>query len=239
MFDFSDRVAVVTGASGAIGGVMARRLYEAGASLALVDRSIERLPALWPESDSDARRLSFHACDLADTAAVARCMEEIVQRFGRIDHLFNIAGTYRGGESVEEASDETWKLLWEANFLSALNCCRAATPGMRRSDSGSIVNVGSRASLAGGAGAAAYSVAKTAVVRLTESLAAELKRDGVRVNAVLPETLDTPANRNAMPDADPRAWVDPQALADAMLFLASPLARAVTGVALPVFGLGG
>jgi NAD(P)-dependent dehydrogenase (short-subunit alcohol dehydrogenase family) len=239
MYDFSDKVAVVTGASGAIGGVMARRLYEAGASLALVDRSIERLPALWPEADSGDRRLSFHGCDLADAAAVARCTEEIVERFGQIDHLFNIAGTYRGGESVEEASDETWKLLWEANFLSALNCCRAVTPGMRRRGTGSIVNVGSKASLAGGAGAAAYSVAKTAVVRLTESLAAELKRDGVRVNAVLPETLDTPANRNAMPDSDPRAWVDPQALADAMLFLASPLARAVTGVALPVFGLGG
>lgn len=239
MFDFSDKVAVVTGASGALGGVVSRRLFAAGASLALVDRSDERLPALWPEADGAAAdRLSFHACDLADARAVAFCAEEIAARFGRIDLLFNIAGAYRGGETIEEAPDSTWTMLWEANFLSALHLCRAVAPGMRHRGSGAIVNVGSKASLGGDAGAAAYSVAKTAVVRLTESLAAELKSDGVRVNAVLPGTLDTPANRHAMPEADPHAWVDPQALADAMLFLASPLARAVTGVALPVFGLG-
>ena len=110
---------------------------------------------------------------------------------------------------------------------------------MRRQGAGAIVNVGSKASLGGDAGAAPYSIAKTAVVRLTESLAAEVKVDGVRVNAVLPGTIDTPANRRAMADSDPRAWVEPEALADAMFFLASPQARAVTGVALPVFGLGG
>ncbi len=239
MFDFSDRVAVVTGASGALGGVVARRLYKAGASLALLDRGIDRLPALWPEAESEPDRLAFFACDLADAEAVPECVAEIVARYGRIDHLFNIAGAYRGGETIEEAPDATWSLLWEANFLSALHLCRAVVPGMRRRGTGSIINVGSKASLGGDAGAAAYSVSKTAVVRLTESLAAEVKEDGVRVNAVLPGTLDTPANRHAMPEADPRVWVDPQALADAMLFLASPLARAVTGVALPVFGLGG
>lgn len=236
MFDFSDRVAVVTGASGALGGIVARRLYAAGASLALVDRDIARLQALWPEGDAAADRLSFHASDLADADGVTRSAAEILERFGRIDLLFNIAGAYRGGETVEETPDSTWSMLWEANFLSVLHCCRAVAPAMRRHGHGAMVNVGSRAALGGDAGAAAYSVAKTAVVRLTESLAAELGREGVRVNAVLPGTLDTPANRHAMPDADPNQWVDPQALADAMLFLASPLARAVNGVALPVFG---
>lgn len=236
MFDFSDRVAVVTGASGALGGIVARRLYAAGASLALVDRDIARLQALWPEGDAAADRLSFHASDLADADGVTRSAAEILERFGRIDLLFNIAGAYRGGETVEETPDSTWAMLWEANFLSVLHFCRAVAPAMRRHGHGAMVNVGSRAALGGDAGAAAYSVAKTAVVRLTESLAAELGREGVRVNAVLPGTLDTPANRHAMPDADPNQWVDPQALADAMLFLASPLARAVNGVALPVFG---
>lgn len=238
MLDFSDKVAVVTGASGALGGVVARRLFAAGARLALVDRGIDRLPALWPEAEGEPERLAFFACDLAQHAAVARCAEEIAARFGHIDHLFNIAGAYRGGETIEEAPDAIWTMLWEANFLSALHLCRAVVPGMRQRGSGSIVNVGSRASLGGDAGAAPYSIAKTAVVRLTESLAAEVREHGVRVNAVLPGTLDTPANRHAMPEADPRAWVDPLALADAMLFLASPQARAVTGVALPVFGLG-
>lgn len=242
MFDFSDKVAVVTGASGALGGVVARRLFDTGARLALVDRETGRLPALWPEAEADAgaaARLGFHACDLADAPAVSRLIEEIRARFGRIDLLFNIAGAYRGGETIEEAADDSWKLLWEANFLSALHLCRGVAPLMRHQGGGAIVNVGSKAALVGDAGAAPYSIAKTAVVRLTESLAAEVKRDGVRVNAVLPGTIDTPANRRAMPDSDPRAWVEPEALADAMLFLASPQARAVTGVALPVFGLGG
>jgi NAD(P)-dependent dehydrogenase (short-subunit alcohol dehydrogenase family) len=238
MLEFADKIAVVTGASGALGGIVARRLFAGGAALALLDRGTERLPALWPEASSESGRLDFHACDLADAEAVLATVAAIEDRFGRIDHVFNIAGAYRGGETVEEASEESWKMLWESNFLSALHVCRAVTPLMRRRGAGSIVNVGSKASLAGDAGAAPYSIAKTAVVRLTESLAAEVKRDGVRVNAVLPGTIDTPANRNAMPGVDPRSWVAPEALADAMLFLASPAARAVTGVALPVFGLG-
>ena len=218
---------------------MIDRLFEAGASLALIDRDIARLPTLWPEADSARERLAFFACDLADAAAVSRAVAAITDRYRQIDHVFNIAGAYRGGETIEEAPDESWRMLWEANFLSALHVCRAVVPGMRHRGKGTIVNVGSKASLSGDAGAAAYSIAKTAVVRLTESLAAEVKREGVRVNAVLPGTIDTPANRHAMPDADPRSWVEPEALADAMLFLASPGARAVTGVALPVFGLGG
>lgn len=241
MLEFSDKVAVVTGASGALGAIVGRRLFGAGARLALIDREAGRLPVLWPEAETDgeaASRLAFHTCDLADGPAVSQTVVEILDRFGRIDLLFNIAGAYRGGESIEEASDETWRVLWEANFLSALHVCRAVAPLMRRQGNGAIVNVGSKASLEGDAGAAPYSISKTAVVRLTESLAAELKNHGVRVNAVLPGTIDTPANRHAMPDADSRDWVDPQALVDAMFFLASPQARAVTGVALPVFGLG-
>ena len=160
----------------------------------------------------------------------------IVERFGRIDQLYNVAGAWRGGGNVEATSDEDWDFLWRANFVSARNVCRATLPRMKAAGGGAIVNVGSQASLAGGAGAAAYSVAKSAVLRLTESIAAEGGGSGVRANAVLPGTIDTPANRRAMPDADPKQWVEPEALADAMLFLASDAARAVTGAALPVAG---
>jgi len=128
--------------------------------------------------------------------------------------------------------------MWEANFRSVLQVCRAVVPVLKRQGEGTIVNVGSRGALRGDAGVAAYSVAKAAVVRLTESLAAECKHHGVRVNCVLPGTIDTAANRAAMPDADVSTWVEPEALVDAMLFLASPAARAVHGVALPVYGLG-
>lgn len=239
MFDFTGRVALVTGASGALGGVVARRLLDAGGRVALVDRGgHERLAERFPELGDAPERAAAFACDLADDAAVARTVAEVVARLGGLDHLFNVAGAYRGGDDVEATADETWKLLWEANFVSTLHVCRAALPRFKAQGSGTIVNVGSKASLAGGAGAAAYSVAKTAVLRLTESLAEEGKAHGVRANLVLPGTIDTPANRRAMPDADPALWVEPEALADVLLFLASPYARAVTGASVPVFGRG-
>ena len=239
MFDFRDRVAMVAGASGALGGALVGRLVAAGARVAAVDRDPERLAAgLRAAGLEPGERLSAHGADLADAAAVAELVAGVVARHGRLDHLFNVAGTFGMAESVEATSEELWARLWNANFVATLNACRAAAPWMKRQGAGTIVNVGSRASLHGDAGVAAYSIAKTAVVRLTESLAAEGKGQGVRVNCVLPHTLDTPANRAAMPDADPSTWVELDALVDALLFLSSPAARAIHGAAIPVFGLG-
>ena len=238
MFEFHGRVVLVTGAGGALGGVVARRLLDAGARVALFDRQSDRPPSAIPEIASEPGRAAYFACDLADAAAVAASVGEALARFGRLDAVLNIAGAWRPGGDVESTTEEAWRQLWEANFVSALNVCRAALPILKRQGSGAIVNVGSKASLAGGAGASAYSVAKTAVLRLTESIAEEGKALGVRANLVLPGTLDTAANRKAMPDADTSLWVAPEALADALLFLASDLSRAVTGAAIPVFGRG-
>jgi NAD(P)-dependent dehydrogenase (short-subunit alcohol dehydrogenase family) len=232
------RVALVTGASGALGGALARRLLDQGERVALLDREAGRLERGFPELRSAPERARAFSVDLADGEAVARAVAEVVAVFGRIDAAFNVAGAYRGGANVEATSDADWQLLLDANFRSTLHVCRAVVPRMRAQGGGAIVNVGSRASLGGDAGVSAYAVAKTAVLRLTESLAAEGKRDGVRVNCVLPGTIDTPANRAAMPDADPSGWVPLDALVDAILFLASPAARAVHGAALPVFGTG-
>jgi NAD(P)-dependent dehydrogenase (short-subunit alcohol dehydrogenase family) len=230
------RVALVTGASGALGGALARRLLDQGERVALLDRDAGRLERHFPELRSARERARAFSVDLADAGAVARAVDEITGAFGRIDAAFNIAGAFRGGADVASTTDADWQLLLDANFRSTLHVCRAVVPGMRERGGGAIVNVGSKASLAGDAGVAAYAVAKTAVLRLTESLAAEGKRDGVRVNCVLPGTIDTPANRKAMPDADPSGWVPVDALLDVLLFLASPAARAVHGAALPVFG---
>jgi NAD(P)-dependent dehydrogenase (short-subunit alcohol dehydrogenase family) len=235
MSDFAGRVAVVTGASGALGGALVRRLLAAGAAVAALDR--DRARALAAHQDV-GERFSAHGADLADAAAVERAVAEIVAHHGRVDHLFNIAGAFAAGGPVESAGLDLWRRMMDANFHSALNVCRALVPVMKGQGGGTIVNVGSRASLAADAGAGAYSVAKTAVLRLTEALAAEGKRAGVRVNCLLPGTLDTPANRAAMPDAEVSGWVDPEALIDVALFLSGPGARAVHGAALPVFGLG-
>lgn len=239
MFDFTNRVALVAGGSGALGGALLRRLVAAGARVAATDRKPERLAAaLAAEGLAPGERLTVHGVDLADRAAVEALVAEVVARHGRLDHLFNVAGTFAAAESVEATSDDLWARLWDANFRATRHACAAVAPVMKRQGGGTIVNVGSRASLHGDAGVVAYSVSKTAVVRLTESLAAEGKRHGVRVNCVLPGTIDTPANRAAMPAADASAWVDPDALVDALLFLASDAARAVHGAAIPVFGLG-
>ncbi|HEX9799155.1 MAG TPA: SDR family NAD(P)-dependent oxidoreductase [Thermoanaerobaculia bacterium] len=235
MYDFTGHVALVTGASGALGEALVRRLLAAGARVAAVDRKPERLGAVYADLPGD-RRPSAHGADLADAAAVGAMVAAVVERYGRIDHLFNVAGAYAGGDTVEATSPETWQRLWDANFRSTLHVSAASVPAMKGQGGGTVVNVASRAALGGDAGAAAYSIAKTAVVRLTESLAAEGKRRGVRVNCVLPATIDTPANRAAMPDADTTTWVELDALVDVLLFLASPAARAVHGAALPVFG---
>jgi NAD(P)-dependent dehydrogenase (short-subunit alcohol dehydrogenase family) len=236
MSDDATRVSIVTGPGGALGGALARRLLDGGERVAMLDRRPERLADDFPELTSEPSRAAAFAVDLADGDAVERAVATAWERFGRVDAVFNLAGGWRGGATVAATSDADWQWLLDANFRSTLHVCRAAFPRLVAQDGGVIVNVGSRASLHGDAGSAAYSVAKTAVLRLTESLAAEGKRLGVRVNCVLPGTIDTPANRAAMPDADLSRWVPLDAMVDAVLLLASPAARAVHGAALPVFG---
>jgi NAD(P)-dependent dehydrogenase (short-subunit alcohol dehydrogenase family) len=147
----------------------------------------------------------------------------------------NVVGVYSGGTPAHETSLEDWDYMFDANLRSALVASRAVALHMLEKSYGKIVNVGSRNALSGAKNAAAYSAAKGALLRLTESMAAELKAGGVNVNCVLPGTIDTPQNRAAMPNADYNRWVQPEAIADVMLFLASDAARALHGVAIPVF----
>jgi NAD(P)-dependent dehydrogenase (short-subunit alcohol dehydrogenase family) len=160
----------------------------------------------------------------------------VIERFGRIDVLINAIGGYRAGQPVHETPLETWDFMLNLNARSLFVISQAVAPHMLAQKHGKIVNVSARAALSGGAKMAAYSISKSAVVRLTESMAAELKDDGINVNCILPGTIDTPQNREATPDADFDRWVKPEAMADVILFLASDLARAITGAAVPVYG---
>jgi NAD(P)-dependent dehydrogenase (short-subunit alcohol dehydrogenase family) len=172
--------------------------------------------------------------DAAEPAAAAGLVDEVAVRFGRIDALVNTVGTYRGGKPVDEEELDTWDLLFEVNLRTALVMCRAVIPVMREGGGGRIVNVAARSALAAGANSVAYSASKSAVLRLTEGLAKELKPARIGVNCVLPGTLDTPENRKAMPDADHSGWVAPEAVAAVIAFLAGDEAGAVSGAALPV-----
>lgn len=235
MFDFSNRVVMVTGAAGNLGVAVSRAFQASGAHLVLLDRGADRLPKLFPElADSPAHFLAT-GVDLNDADAVTRAVEEAINRFGRIDALVNTAGGYKAGTPLHETSPGDWEFLMNLNARSVFTACRAVVPQMLKQGTGRIVNVASRAALSGDANAAVYSASKSAVVRLTESMAAELKGAGLNVNCVLPGMIDTPQNRRAMPGADVSTWVAPDALAEVILFLASDSARAINGAALPVY----
>jgi len=232
--DFQDRCVLLTGAAGNLGRALAAAFAARGAQLALVDLKREALEKAYGAENE--RRL-FAAANLLEQGEVERAVRAILARFGRIDVLVNVAGGFRMGEAVHETSDQTWNLLFDLNAKSLLHAVRAVVPHMLAAGGGKVVNIGAFAAQKGGAQMGAYAAAKSAVIRLTESMAAELREKNVNVNCVLPTIIDTPENRAAMPAADPARWVAPADLANVILFLASDAARAVHGAALPVAGL--
>jgi NAD(P)-dependent dehydrogenase (short-subunit alcohol dehydrogenase family) len=238
MFDFSNHFVMITGAAGNLGQALARAFLAAGAHLALIDRSPDRLPGLFPALTTSPDHLLLGGVDANDASSVEGAVRAVLERFGRIDVLVNTVGGYAGGAPVHETPLESWDFMLALNARTAFILSRAVVPAMRAQRSGKIVHVASRAGFQGSGKAAAYSASKAALMRLVESLAAELKQEGINVNCVVPSTIDTPQNRQSMPKADPGRWVSPEALADVILFLASDAARVVHGAAIPAYGLG-
>jgi NAD(P)-dependent dehydrogenase (short-subunit alcohol dehydrogenase family) len=238
MTEWTEQVVMITGAAGNLGEAVARVFLATGASLVLVDRAEDRLPQRYPRLVDDPRHLLATAVDLTDEDAVQEMVQRALDRFGRIDVLANTVGGYRAGKPVDETTLSDWDSMLDLNARTAFLVSRAVVPAMRVAKHGKVIHVASRAAVAARARTAAYSVSKTAVVRLTESLSAELKRSGINVNCVLPGTIDTPQNQAAMPRADRGRWVAPEAIADVILFLASDAARAIHGAAVPVYGTG-
>lgn len=236
MFNFANKVVMVTGAIGRLGVVLAQAFRSSEAKLALVDRGEERLRQAFPELEGLPDYLLVNCADLMDEGAVEAAVAETMQHFGRIDVLVNTVGGYRAGKMLHETPIETWDFLLNLNGRSVFIVCQKVIPRMLNRGSGKIVNVAARPGIEGQAGMAAYSASKSAVIRLTESMAAELKDHGVNVNCVIPGTIDTPQNRRTMPTADYSTWVAPESVADVILFLSSEAARDVHGAALPVYG---
>ena len=225
------KVVAVTGGFGQLGLAVVQAASEAGARVAALGRS-----ASAAQLKAQGVSLALSNVDVADPAAAARALDEIVAKLGRLDALVNVAGTFRR-EKLSEGSVETWDMLYRANLRSAVGASHAALPHLLRSGNGRIVNVGAGAAAArASVGMGAYTASKAGVAKLTEALADELKDSGVTVNAVLPSTIDTPANRADMPTADFSRWVAPRDIASVIVFLLSDEARAVTGALIPVSG---
>jgi NAD(P)-dependent dehydrogenase (short-subunit alcohol dehydrogenase family) len=231
-------VALVTGAAGALGAEVARTLHARGCKLALVDvpHGAERLAKLAAELGG--------ACvvtgDIAAEAVWAEAMPRIERELGEApSKAALVAGGWKGGKPLHaEASDDAWRAMMTANLETVHRSLRALLPPMVAKKRGSVVVIGSRAAVAPAtsAGAAAYAASKAAVVALAQAVAAEVLAHGVRVNAILPSTMDTPANRAAMPSVDPATWVSLPSAAGVVAFLLGDEARDVSGVALPVYG---
>jgi NAD(P)-dependent dehydrogenase (short-subunit alcohol dehydrogenase family) len=226
-----NRVALVTGGTGALGRAVVRRLLSAGAAVHttwVVEREVEELRAFLGDT---AEKVGMHKADATDRNDMERVVSAVVKRDGRLDVLAALVGGFTAGPLADTSVEDFEKML-ALNATTAFAAARACVPRMRERKHGRIVLVGAVPALDRGAKEmAAYSASKAAVVNLMESLSKELVADHITVNAVVPTTIDTPANRASMPDADTSAWLTPDEIAEVIGFLASDAGGIVTGTA--------
>jgi NAD(P)-dependent dehydrogenase (short-subunit alcohol dehydrogenase family) len=235
MARFDGKVVLVTGAGGNLGRAVAQAFAREGARLALADLKEGPLQETQARLGVGVEAFSVPV-DLTAPAAVAEMVQRMLTRFGRIDVLANIAGGFAMGPRLFETQDRDWNFMMDLNARTVFHTCRAVIPHLLEQGGGRIVNVAARAAEQGKPRMAPYCASKAVVITLTESLAAEHRFDDITCNCVLPGTIDTPQNRDAMPDADYGQWVPPADLAEVILFLASDAARCISGAAIPVYG---
>lgn len=220
------RIVVVTGGFGALGSVVAEAFRDAGDAVVRVDFAASPAAPLLDVLD-------IGGVDLTDGPAVDELIAKICDKFGSITILVNIAGGFIW-QTLAEGDLANWDRMYRMNLGTVMTMTKAALPALSKSSNGRIINIGAGAALKADAGMGAYAASKAGVHRFTESLAAECGGRDITVNALLPTIIDTPANRADMPDADTSDWISPRALADVILFLASPASRAINGALIPV-----
>jgi NAD(P)-dependent dehydrogenase (short-subunit alcohol dehydrogenase family) len=231
----SGKVVIVTGATGNVGAALMSILAAGGAWLVAVDRDESRVRQHFAELPGSGVHRAVQVGDLAAQGAFDPVVAQAIDAFGRIDCLATTVGAFEMAP-IETGTAELWDRMLRLNLFTALNAIRAVVPAMRTARAGSIVAIGAGAALKAPAQLAAYAASKSALLKLVESAADELKGDGIRVNAVLPGTIDTPVNRKAMPDADHARWVTPTEVANLIAFLLSDLSSGVTGAFVPAPG---
>ena len=233
-----DRVAMITGGTGALGRAVGEHFLANGGKVAvpwIVDAEVpmfhERMGNRFPASSMLLRKI-----DVGDESQVARFVDEVVKQFGKLDILVNLVGGFWGGKSIAETTMAEWQAMFDLNLKPTFICCKAVVPVMQKNKYGRIVSVSSRTGLLGAGDYAAYAVAKGTIRTFTASLAEEVLNDNVLVNAIAPSTIDTEANRAAMPKAKHENWVKPADIARVIAYLCSDDCRVTSGAVVPVYG---
>jgi NAD(P)-dependent dehydrogenase (short-subunit alcohol dehydrogenase family) len=225
------RTAFVTGASGGLGTYVTQALLDAGFAVVGLAPRIQ-------QSDFDHPNFTALPAALDSLDAAKKATEIVISRFERIDVLAHLVGGFAGGQTVADTDDATFQRMFDMNLLSSFHVLRAVLPHMRKAGSGRIIAIGSRAAEAPGPGVGAYSASKAALVSLIRTIALENKDVGITANVILPGTMDTSANRKAMPGADTATWVQPASVASLIVWLAGDAGKDLTGAAIPVYGRG-
>jgi NAD(P)-dependent dehydrogenase (short-subunit alcohol dehydrogenase family) len=234
--NLGSRPALVAGGTGGLGRAVSLALLEHDYTVAVTYRRPEEWEALQGAAGTNLPRLEGYSLDVTDETAVGGLIGNLVAKHGRLDALINTVGGYAGGVRLWELHPKVFELMLALNLRSGFGLCRAAVPVMLKQGSGSIVNVASKAAFDHAAGAAAFAASKTAAIAMMDSLAADLKGTGVRVNSIVPSIIDTEANRKAMPGSDFAKWPKPEDIARVILFLCGDDAKVVHGASIPVYG---
>jgi NAD(P)-dependent dehydrogenase (short-subunit alcohol dehydrogenase family) len=227
---------LVAGGTGGLGRAVSLAFLNEGAKVVVTYREQKEFDDVKRAAAGNASSLKGHRVDVTDAAAVDQFVKNIVAEYGRLDVLVNTVGGYAGGTKLWESDPKVFDRMLALNLRSGYLLSRAVVPAMLKQGRGAIVNVASKAAVDHAAGAAAYVASKAAAVAMMDSLAADLKGTGVRVNTILPSIIDTEANRKAMPNADFAQWPKPEEIATVILFLCSDDARVIQGAAMPVYG---
>jgi len=236
MTNTNQKVAIVTGGTGTLGTAICQFLLAGEYQLAIPYIFEHEITPFQLAVGNQIGSVSLIRTNITQAEDVNQLITQTLEQFGQIDVLANIAGGFLGGIPTSDLELEKWDWMMDLNLKSVFLCCKAVLPHMIQRQSGKIVNVSARAGLNGIAGLSAYSTSKAGVRILTESIAEEVKNDGVNVNAIMPSIIDTLPNRQAMPDEDHNLWVDPHEIAKVVGFLISEAAKIINGAAIPVYG---
>ena len=228
----------MTGATGALGRVVAKTLIDQGVRVVSTFRTSVAEQELEAFLGGPTQKLTSVEADVTNEKSVEELFEKVISKFGKVDILVNIVGAYKGGDDIAHTKLSDWDMMMNVNLKSAFLCSKHALPHMISKNYGKIVNISARPAVERRfrPKSGAYAISKAGVAVLTETIAEEVKKLNINVNAVMPSTIDTPNNRSNMPNADPSNWVPPEDIAQVILFLISDESKVTTGAVIPVYG---